>query len=413
MSVFVSHTLNPGEVTVPPSKSIAQRFILASALSRATTLLKNTGTSDDVIHLKEAVRSIGASVETVPEGDLITGYAHGSFPVIHCGESGLGARLMIPVAAALGGSYTITGSGTLLKRPFNDPVDFLTSAGFRFTSKGTSLPLEFSGKLKGGNFTISGKTGSQFISGLLMALPLCSGDSNLQVSDLTSLPYIELTIEVLTRFGIIVTHDNFKEFHIPGNQRYQPGATSFTIEGDYSAAAFWYVYGAISDHPIVLKGLNSESFQGDRAIHSLVQKAGAVLDVLPHQIKISKGENLPFEFDATHVPDLFPPLVVLASAAKGTSRIKGISRLIHKESNRLHTLMLEFSKMGLKTEASGEELLIHGTGKLTGAIVDSHNDHRIAMSAAIASVLTNSGVEISNPHCVSKSYPGFWNDCRV
>lgn len=411
--IFVPSEIGVTEVYCPPSKSFAQRFILASAFSKQKCVILNTGKADDVINISSAVRSLGADVQGDEKKLSIQGHTHKPFPVIHCGESGLGARLMIPAAASFGGNFTITGSGSLLKRPFTDPISFLKKSGFNFSSLNDFLPIEFSGKLKSGNFNIDGKSGSQFISGLLMSLPLCSGDSNLTVENVTSKPYLEITLEVLRQFNIDISHNNYENFFIKGNQKYLPKQDEFRIEGDFSAAAFWLVLGTISSNGIVVKNCNPNSVQGDKIILSVLEKVGAKINRKEDGISINKNQLQPFEFDATDYPDLFPPLVVLASAIEGVSRIKGVSRLVHKESNRLETLQSEFSKANLKMNVEGDVLVIEGTGKLESAEINSHNDHRIAMSGAIASTLTKKGMMINQPEAVSKSYPQFWNDLKI
>ena len=281
--------------------------------------------------------------------------------------------------------------------------------GVNVSFKNSQLPFTLSGQLHGGNYTVDGSLSSQYISGLLMALPLCNTDSVLNVKNPTSTPYIDITLKVLNTFGIQIQHQNYKTYHIKGNQQYMPQQNSIQIEGDWSGAAFWVVYGLIKGK-ITISNLKSNSTQADKTILEVIKLVGS-------DFKWDKNENLiiikkelkPFTFDATNCPDLFPILVVLAASINGISTIKGVFRLKHKESNRGLVLQNEFKKLGLKIDIKGDVMTIFGTGQLKSACIESNNDHRIAMSAAIASLLTPNGISILQAECVNKSYPEFWD----
>lgn len=410
MEVKTHKANSPRQVEIPPSKSLAQRFILAAALSETTCRLFNTGYADDVKNLTRALEQSGATVQKTDDGLIIngTGLTHGG--VLNCGESGLATRLIIPVMAARGGKYVAEGRGSILKRSMTDIISLLNNHGVHVTNENEFLPFQFEGKLEAGTYTVDGSAGSQYLSGLMMALPLLENDSCIDVVNPTSTPYIDLTLQVLHEFGIEISQINYTRFLIRGKQKYQPVKTEIVVEGDFSGASFWITAGALSATGISIHHLNKNSLQGDRILVEVVQKSGAKIEWKNDVLFVQQDKNLPFEFDATDVPDLFPPLVVLAAAARGESKIHGIKRLFNKESNRALVLQKEFLKCGLQIHLVDNTMHISGTGKLESGLIDANHDHRIAMSAAIASLLTDEGISVTGAEAVNKSYPGFW-DC--
>ena len=268
------------------------------------------------------------------------------------------------------------------------------------------LPLKLSGRLSAGRAFIDGSAGSQLLTGLLMALPLADGESRLDVASLTSKPYIGLTLGLLAEFGITVENDSFRTFIIPGNQSYR--AHEYTVEGDWSGAAFLLVAGATAGR-VTVDGLNSHSMQADRAILNALDEAGAALVTGPCGITSSLSALRAFTFDATDSPDLFPPLAALAARCEGTSRITGVGRLRHKESDRAEAIAGVLEAMKISVHISGDEMLITG-GSVQGAVVSSHNDHRIAMMAAVMAAGATGQVTVTGAEAVAKSYPGFYND---
>jgi 3-phosphoshikimate 1-carboxyvinyltransferase len=286
--------------------------------------------------------------------------------------------------------------------------DALTQLGVKCESTGGFLPLTIHGPLKGGNIEIEGSVSSQLLTGLLMALPVAMNDSQITVNNLKSRPYIDMTMQILKDFGIHVVNENYIKFSIPGNQSYK--SLVYNVESDWSGAAFLLVAGAINGH-LEIEGLNSASKQSDIAIMEAMRMAGALIHVENGKIEVSKSDMKGFEFDATDSPDLFPPLVALASYCKGETRIKGVTRLTYKESNRGESLKEEFAKINVRIGIDGDIMSING-GNVTGARVYSHDDHRIAMALAVAALGADSTVSIKDSHCVTKSYPGFFDDLR-
>lgn len=302
----------------------------------------------------------------------------------------------------------MVGANSLKKRPMFMIEEALNQLGVKCISSNGFLPLTIQGPIVGGHCEIDGSVSSQLLTGLLMALPLASKDSEIKVKNLKSKPYIDMTIQILKSFGITVKNEDYSFFRIPGNQKYIPH--NYIVEGDWSGGAFLLVAGAISGK-LCITGLNRDSKQSDMSIINALENAGAKMTISENQIEISKSELKAFEFDATESPDLFPPLVALASYCEGVSIIKGVSRLIYKESDRAKVLKEEFGKLKINIEINDDIMFVTG-GRPQAARVESHDDHRIAMAVAISSLGAKGRVYIRDSQCVAKSYPGFFNDLR-
>jgi len=397
-----------GEIKAPSSKSMTQRAIAAAILADGQSLLLNPSYCDDSLAAMSIAVSLGARVEPQPDKMKITGCGELKEKKLNCGESGLAIRLFSPIAALFDEEITMTGAGSLKKRPMNMIVDALNQLGVKCSGTDGFLPLTIKGPVKGGRCEIDGSVSSQLLSGLLMALPLADNNSSIKVNNLKSKPYIDMTIEVLKAFGVTITNENYELFRVPGQQKYLP--VTYSIESDWSSGSFLLVAGAINGN-INVSGLRTDSFQSDMGILKALEKAGAIMKISENNIEVSKSELNAFEFDATESPDLFPPLVALASYCKGVTRLKGASRLRHKESDRALSLTEEFGKMNIKVEVSDDYLIVTG-GKVKGARVNSHDDHRIAMAEAVAALGASDTVFIKDSHCIVKSYPGFFDDLR-
>lgn len=397
-----------GELSAPPSKSMTQRIIAAAMMANGQSIILNPSYCDDSLAAMSIAVSLGARVEPEAGQMKITGSWELKERKLNCGESGLAIRMFSPVAALFDEEITLTGAGSLKKRPLGMIMDALSQFNVECISNNGFLPLKIKGPLKGGKCEIDGSVSSQLLTGLLMALPLASRNSEIRVSNLKSRPYIDMTLQVLQNSGIKVTNDNYSLFTIEGMQEYLPG--TYEVEGDWSGGAFLLVAAAINGN-LKIKGLSANSFQSDMAILKALGDAGADIKISGNTIEVSKSELKAFEFDATDSPDLFPPLVALAAYCKGVSTIKGASRLLHKESNRAAALSEEFGKMNIITEIRDDYFYVTG-GKVTGARVNSHEDHRIAMAVAVAALGAEGTVYIKDSHCVGKSYPGFFDDIK-
>ena len=407
MEKFVSNNTSIASIHVPASKSVAQRVLFGAALSTKPVEIFNLGTCNDVLHIKEIIKQLGAEIIEKENSIIVTGRKHPIASILNCGESGLGIRLTTSIASTFGKNFTINGEGSLLKRPLIQFTDFLPQMGVEINEDG-KLPLQISGLLKGGEYTVDGSISSQYISGLLMALPLCKEDTTLHVTSPTSLPYIDITLSVLAFFGIDIKNIDYSTYLIKGNQTYTPQKNYITIEGDWSSAAFWIIYGAINGS-IVLKNLDKNSTQADKSILDVIKKIGSTYEWIDNDLIITKNRLTHFKFDAANCPDLFPILVVLAASSKGISIITGVNRLKHKESDRGLVLQTQFAKLGLTIDIDGDQMTVHGKGALRSGEIHSNNDHRIAMAGAISAILTDNGITILNAESVNKSYPSFWD----
>jgi len=318
-------------------------------------------------------------------------------------------RMFTPITALIAGETSLTGSGSLRSRPMK-MVESLTALDVSCTTENGHAPILVRGPMKGGRIRTDASVSSQFLSGLLMALPLCEKRSTVTVSGLASAPYVRMTIDLLRFFGVRIDNDDrLEEFVIEGNQAYRPSV--YAVEGDWSGASFFLVAGAIAGS-VEVKGLHHASFQADRAIVGVLAAAGARVETGRDCISVETGDLKPFEFDASGSPDLFPPLVALASSCGGKSVIHGLGRLMYKESNRASALCREFNKLGIRVVAEGNTMEVYG-GDVQGALVDSHNDHRIAMACAVVGLRARGEVAISGSACVSKSYPAFFSDLEA
>jgi len=395
-----------GTVDAPPSKSLTQRAIAAGLLSCGTTLIRHPSFCNDSLAAMKMAAALGADLSTAD--DLITVHAglRPVYPVsLHCGESGLALRMFAPIASLLNPYVTMEGEGSLIRRPVAMIEDAMSQLGVTVVTNGGFLPMRLMGKITGRSPVIDGSSGSQLLTGLLMALPLLDSESEITVENLTSKPYISLTCQLLSDFGVKIENNDFKRFFIPGNQVYR--AHDYTVEGDWSGAAFLLVAGAIAGE-VTTGNLNYDSKQADIAVLKALRAAGADLTEDRGQVKVGRSDLKAFIFDATDSPDLFPPLAALASYCSGLSRIKGVSRLVHKESNRAGAIAEVLGKMNISVRVEGDEMLIAG-GEVRGAVVSSHNDHRIAMMASVMALGSRGEVNVTGAEAVDKSFPEFFD----
>lgn len=383
------------------------RAAAGALLSSGKTQIISPSKSQDAQTALQIIQDLGALIQSIPHGIQVKGTLHLKKSSVQCGESGLCIRLFTPIASLFQKELILKGKGSLLKRPM-DMMEFpLESLGVKCRTRNGFPPVKVKGPLGFGKLNMDGSLTSQFFSGLLMALPLCKGNSEIRVQNLKSKPYILMTLELLNDFGIKVNKDqDLSTFQIPGNQRYNREV--YSVEGDWSGASCLLVAAAISGK-VSVTGLNMKSSQADKQILKALKKAGARIQKGENKVTVSQERLKSFVFDATHCPDLIPALTVLACSASGLSKIMGADRLKHKESNRALTLVSEFKKMGADICFEKNKLLIRGR-ELKGGNVFSHHDHRIAMAEAVAGLRAKKGVHIHKWECVSKSYPSFFKD---
>lgn len=409
MKRTVSPSYLEGHVEAPGSKSLMQRILVASLLSSDTSTIHRPADNADSFHALECILQLGADVEEDENGSLhITG---GKLPPdgpLNVGESGLAMRLFTAVSAMSGYPVELTGSGSLLKRPLSAFEPVFSAMGAELKTTDGHLPAFINGPFTGGQITLDGSVSSQFLSGLLLALPLAKNHSVIKVNDLKSKPYVDMTLEVLDHYGIRYINHAYTTFDIPGQQRYRAATT--TIDGDWSAAAALLVAGAIaSRNGIQVKGLGGSFTQADKAVTGALLFAGARLMNEQGDVSVFAPKLRGSTFDATDSPDLFPALAALAVFCKKPSTITGVHRLTHKESNRGIVLQQEFAKAGVKIDIDGDVMTIHPQKKLTACTINSHNDHRIAMAGALLG-LAGAPVTIEGCEAVDKSYPDFFDD---
>ncbi len=397
-----------GTVRAPSSKSMTQRAIAAALLANGESIIRNPSYCDDSLAAMSIAVGLGARVEPQPDILKITGSTELKETKLNCGESGLAIRMFSPVAALYRTEITLNGAVTLKKRPMSMISEALNQLGASCSTSDGFLPITIKGPLKGGRCTIDASVSSQLLTGLLMALPLAENDSEIKVNNLRSAPYIDMTTGILKDFGIEVYNHDYELFTIPGRQQYRP--SDYTVEGDWSGGAFLLVAGAINGH-LRVSGLNYKSLQSDKAIINALDHAGVRISITDEFLEVRASGLKSFDFDATHSPDLFPPLVTLAAYCSGISKIAGVSRLVHKESNRAEALCDEFSKLNVKIEIRDDLLYVTG-GNPQGAHVESHEDHRIAMAMAVAALKASGRIYLRDSQCVAKSYPDFYRDMR-
>lgn len=406
------------EIEIPCSKSVAQRAILAAALCDGETTLNNFAPCNDINCALSVIESLGAQIEYLENSVKIKGIsknALNSISSISVGESGLLTRLLIPFSVYLsmtsGSEIEINGHGSILKRDLSESITALEKAGAKCVSatKGY-LPFKVSGGFVSNNIEFSGKASSQIVSGFLMTLPLLDNDSILTITNPTSIPYINLTLEVIERFGIKVDIiENTAEklvYSIKGGQEYKP--TETYLDADWSSASFFAVAGAVGEG-ITLKNIGHSSLQADIAILDVIKQCGVRVEYLDNDEIVICNDKKPlnrFAFDATNAPDLFPILALLATHCEGQSYIKGVNRLSQKESNRAESIYSEFTVLGAEISILDDEMFING-GELHGGDVLSHNDHRIAMSLIIASLFIEERISLNEVKCIDKSFPQF------
>ena len=410
----MNKTLAPGQrtgcVKVPASKSQAHRLLICAALGTEDSLIHCDGISKDITATIACLNALGADIQELPDGQIKVEPikavpAHEA--ELHCGESGSTLRFLLPVVGALGANAVFHMEGRLPQRPLAPLDEQLRAHGMHIRRMDELLCC--SGQLQPGAYFLPGDVSSQYISGLLMALPHLSGDSSLSVSGpVESAGYITMTENALALSGVQIRKTGW-QYHIPGNQRASL-PRQLQVEADYSNAAFFLCIGALSADGICVKGLSPDSSQGDKAVLEILRRFGAELWILEDEVLIRKGKLRGCEIDAAPVPDLIPTLCVVAAMSEGETRIINAARLRLKESDRLLSTTRMLRALGADITELDDGLVIHGVEALTGGTVDTCGDHRIAMAAAVAACAAAGPVTVTGAECVQKSYPRFWED---
>jgi len=399
-----------GEINIPASKSEAQRAILIAALVSNKSQIYNYGKSDDVKAMLSCIGVLGAKKAVKNEFIEIEGANQlprsGRF---QCSESGLTFRLIAALSMVIEGSFELYGHGSLLKREHRFLEVFGGNQNIEVQSVNGHLPYQINGGITSDQYKVNTEGTSQFLSGLLIGLSTQNKKITIHAENLTSKPYLLMTLNTISKFGISIDFDGISKFVLPKCRRYQPA--NYVVEGDWSAASYWIV-ARLLGHELRICGLNENSFQADKKILELLKNLNVDYDLNEGLFEFSEDEFFGFHFDATDCPDLFPALTTLAVYFRGVSRIRGVHRLLNKESNRSNALVSEFKKLGANICVDGDDLLIVGGALKGGVVVDSHGDHRIAMCLAITALNLDSGLTIEGADAVTKSYPDFWQDLK-
>ncbi|MGN1420317.1 MAG: 3-phosphoshikimate 1-carboxyvinyltransferase [Eubacterium sp.] len=391
MEVKISNSVLNGSVTAPPSKSAAHRALICSFLSGG-------GTVKPIINSRDMAATVG-----------IINSLKNNEDVLDCIESGSTMRFMIPVAASLGRSVKFVGQGSLLTRTVGEFARLLPIHGVKVESDGC-LPFKISGQLRNGSFEVSGDVSSQYVTGLLLALANLQGDSAvIMKTPLQSKPYVDMTVKVMADYGVNVKETDFG-YLIKGGQEFKK--LDYTVEGDWSQAAFFLVAGAIGGN-VTVKGVDFNSAQGDKTIVDVIRKFGGKIETGADSVTCTASELTGANVDASNIPDLVPIIAVLASYAKGKTVISGAERLRFKESNRIESVVTNLKAMGVDVTETPDGMIINGGKALNGAKLKGYNDHRIVMSFSVAGLFAQGETVIDDAQSINKSYPSFFEDYNM
>ena len=407
-----------GEVKIPPSKSMAHRAIICAALSDGLCIIENIDYSDDIIATIDAMNSLGAKI-VKHKGyiEVIGAYGSDEKPqetrIIDCNESGSTLRFLVPISLLFKGRSKFIGRGNLGKRPLTTYYNIFERQGIEYSYEEGNLNLVINGELKPGTFEVEGNVSSQFITGLLFTLPLLKEDSKIIITtEMESKGYIDLTLRAMNDFGVEIINNNYREFIIKGNQKYN--ARNYRVEGDYSQAAFFLCADSLGNN-VLCKDLDLNSLQGDKEVIDILERMNVIFNANDIGVKgTTNGELASTVIDGSQCPDIIPVLTSVAALTKGTTEIINAGRLRIKECDRLAAVTSELNKLGAKIIEKEDGLVVTGVEKLQGGVeVWSHKDHRIAMTLAIASTRCEEPIVIKDYECIAKSYPNFFEDFKA
>ena len=421
-TVKILPTKLQGTVVAPSSKSMGHREIICAGLAAGTSIIDNISMSKDIEATMRCLKAINVAVDEIPsmiEGRKAlqisgTGHPLAAADSVDCGESGSTLRFFLPLGANLNCPLTFTGHGKLVSRPLQAYYDIFDEKFIQYFNDNGNLPVTVNGRLTPGTYKLPGDVSSQFVSGLLFALPMLNADSVIEItSPLESSAYVDMTINCLAKFGIQIENEGgmHRRYLVKGKQHYQ--AQDSQVEGDWSQAAFWTVGGSLGTS-ITCEGVNVNSLQGDQAVVGIMERMGAAIKQDANSITVNGGATKATMIDAANCPDIIPVLTVLAAVSEGTTKIINAGRLRIKECDRLAAMTSELNKMGAAITEEPEGLTIIGKpeGLKGGVTVDAWNDHRIAMSLAIAAQKCREPIILTGAESVAKSYPTFWEDYK-
>lgn len=400
-----------GVVTAPPSKSLSHRVMIAAALGEGESVIEGMKESVDIRATKTCLETLGAQIDLKEQTMTVKGCGKPTElkdTTMFCEESGSTLRFMIPIAALSGQFVSFEGKGKLKTRPIDPYFDIFEKSDISFDYD-NALPLKIRGALKAGVYDLPGHISSQFVTGLLMSLPLLEGSSRINMTTkLESRDYVDLTIDVMETFGVRVKNNNYESFEVDGNQKYVPRKVH--VEGDYSQMAFWAVAGTIGSSPLTIENATQNSNQGDARIFEIIEKMGGRVDYGENSITVYPSKTNNISINVSEIPDLVPILAVLGSMSSGQMLIHGGERVRLKESDRLKAIATELNKVGGNVEETPDGLIVHGVKSLSGGTVEGWNDHRIVMAMAVAASRCSGTLVIDGWKAINKSYPEFFKD---
>jgi len=400
------------EVTVPGSKSYTHRMLIAAALSNGSCVLHNPLESEDTMLTLEALQQLGVQIEKEANGCTVfgrNGLLDATEKPLDLGNSGTSMRLLTAAVALGQGTYILTGTQRMQQRPLKDLMDGLNQIGVQARSLKNSgfPPVKVMGaKIEGGDIQLDCSISSQFLSALLLIGPYTEKGVEITVTaGPVSRPYVDITLDVMQKFGVTVERNAYDRFSISGEQTYQAG--SYSVEPDCSQAGYFWAAAAVTGSTVKVKGISTDSRQGDIRFVEILDAMGCKIIENSDGIEVCGGPLVAVKTDMADMPDLVPTLAVVAAFASGTTVLKNVAHLKEKESNRLAAVVNELAKMGIEADYDDRALIIAG-GQPHGAEIETYNDHRIAMSFAVAGLKVN-GIFIRDESCVNKSFPGFWD----
>lgn len=408
MNALINNLNIEGDVLIPPSKSLSHRAIIAASLSEGiTSTVSNLIFSKDILATIEACRSFGATIDILKDSVIIKGSKVNRIKdVIDSNESGSTVRFMIPIALVCDSPITFTGKNNLVNRPLDSYLKIFDEMDIKYTKGEAYLPLTVYNGLEFGEYNIRGDISSQFITGLLYALPLLDGPSVINLTTpLMSKGYVDLTLDVLSKYGIRIKNNNYESFYMEGHQKYI--AKDYYVEGDYSQSAFFLLAASLGAN-INLIGMNPDSLQGDKKIIDDINKLGGNVCFTDGKLTCSKTHFHDSLIDMSQSPDLGPALAVLASLIPGKTTLYNAERLRIKECDRITDMALELNKLGANVSETPDSMSFVGVNSFKGAVLDSHNDHRVVMALTMARLATKEPIEILGADAINKSFPHFF-----
>ena len=405
------------EIAAPPSKAHTLRAIIIGSLAKGTTVIKNPLLGEDQLNVINCLKKLGVKIDVASNKITIQGSGGRYKPIeseLNVGESGVGMNFLAAAANLSDKPVVIGGSKRLTERPIGEIINGMRQLGCKidYLDKEGFPPVKiYGGGIRGGKAAIKGGKTSQYFSAITISSPYAQNEVTLNCTDeMTEKPYFDITLQMMSEFGVDAVNKNYKQITVPSGKKYS--AREMTIEGDYSSASFFFLAAAICKSKVTISGLRIDTKQGDKAFLNLIEKMGCKISEKKDKISIEGGELSAIEQDMSDVPDLVPPTAIAAAFAKGSSRLTNIGHLRLKECDRLAVMACELNKMGVSAKCDEDSLIIEGTRKAHGAKIDPHNDHRIAMSFAVAGLAAGQQI-IEDENCVAKSFPDFWERFEV